>query len=235
MRKLTVNTFLTLDGVMQAPGGPEEDTSGGFTHGGWSVKYWDERMGEVMGAAMGKPFDLLLGRRTYEIFAAHWPRAGDEPGAAPLNNATKYVASRTLKTVEWQNSQLLGPDVPKAVAELKRGEGSEIQVHGSSNLIQTLLKHGLIDEFRIWTFPLVLGTGKRLFDGGTIPAGLELVESTVSTTGVVIATYRTGTAIGYGSFAIEPNQEDRPDGARRGLERRRECDELFLTTASMDR
>jgi dihydrofolate reductase len=208
MRKLSVNTFVTLDGVMQAPGGPEEDTSGGFTHGGWSVKYWDERMGEVMGAAMGKPFDLLLGRRTYEIFAAHWPRVVDDPAAAALNNATKYVASRTLKRLEWQNSRLLGADVPKAVAELKRADGPEIQVHGSANLIQTLLKHDLIDEFRIWTFPLVLGTGKRLFDGGAVPAGLELVDSTVSTTGVTIGTYKTGAAIGYGSFAIEPNQEE---------------------------
>jgi len=208
MRKLWVNTFLTLDGVMQAPGGPEEDTSGGFTHGGWSVKYWDEQMNEVLGAAMGKPFDLLLGRRTYEIFAAHWPRAGDHSAAAPLNNATKYVASRTLKKVEWQNSQLLGPDVPKAVAKLKRGEGPEIQVHGSGNLIHTLLEHRLVDELRIWTFPLVLGTGKRLFDTGTVPAGLELVDTTVSTTGVTIATYKTGAAIGYGSFAIEPNQTE---------------------------
>jgi dihydrofolate reductase len=208
MRKLSVNTFVTLDGVMQAPGGPEEDTSGGFTHGGWSVKYWDTRMGEVMGAVMGEPFDLLLGRKTYEIFAAHWPRAVDDPGAAPLNNATKYVASRTLNKVEWQNSQLLDLDVPKAVAELKRGEGPEIQVHGSADLIQTLLKHGLIDEFRIWTFPLVLGTGKRLFGDGTTPAGLELVDSTVSTTGVSIATFKSGAAIGYGSFAIEPNQEE---------------------------
>ena len=208
MRKLWINTFLTLDGVMQAPGGPDEDTSGGFTHGGWIVKYWDERMGQVMDGAMGKPFDLLLGRRTYEIFAAHWPRVGDDPTAAALNNATKYVASRTLKKVEWQNSRLLGPDVPKAVAELKRGNGPEIQVMGSANLTQTLLEHRLIDEFRLWTFPLVLGTGKRLFADGTVPAGLELVDSIVSTTGVTIATYKSGAAIGYGSFAIEPNQAE---------------------------
>lgn len=208
MRILTANSFITLDGVMQAPGAPEEDRSGGFEHGGWSVKYWDSRMNDVMGAAMSKPFDMLLGRKTYEIFAAHWPRAVDHPAAAPLNKATKYVASRTLETVEWQNSKLLGPDIPKAVAELKRGSGPEIQVHGSANLLQTLIKHGFIDQFRIWTFPLVLGTGKRLFDGGTIPVGLELVDSVVSTTGVTIGTYKTGAEIGYGSFAIEPKKDE---------------------------
>jgi dihydrofolate reductase len=203
MRKLTVNTFLTLDGVMQAPGGPEEDPTGGFEHGGWSVNYWDEKMGQVMGEAMSKPFDLLLGRKTYEIFAAHWPHATDEAAAAPLNNATKYVASRTLKSVDWQNSQLIRGDVPQGVADLKKGEGPEIQVHGSSNLIQTLLQHDLIDELRIWIFPLVLGTGKRLFEDGTIPAGMRVVDSITSSTGVVIVTYARAGAINYGSFALE--------------------------------
>ena len=202
MRKLAVNTFLTLDGVMQAPGGPEEDPTGGFTHGGWSVNYWDDQMGQRMGESMGRPFDLLLGRMTYEIFAAHWPYA-DDPAATPLNNATKHVASRTLKSVDWQNSKLIRGDVAAGVAELKRGQGPEIQVHGSANLIQTLLQHDLIDEFRLWVFPLVLGTGKRLFGDGTIPGGLRLVDSTTSSTGVTIARYERAGAINYGSFALE--------------------------------
>jgi dihydrofolate reductase len=207
MRRLTVNTFLTLDGVMQAPGGPEEDPAGGFTHGGWSVNYWDGVMGEVMGEAFTRPFDLLLGRKTYEIFAAHWPHARDEPGAEQLNSATKYVASRTLEAVEWENSILLEGDAADAVAQLKEQDGPEIQVHGSSNLIQTLLEHDLVDEYRLWTFPVVLGTGKRLFADGAIPRGLKLVDSKVSTTGVVIATYERGGEVEYGSFALEEPTE----------------------------
>jgi dihydrofolate reductase len=206
MRKLVTNTFLTLDGVMQAPGGPEEDPSGGFTHGGWSVNYWDDLMGEAMGEAMSRPFDLLLGRRTYEIFAAHWPHATDEP-AAVLNNATKYVASRTLEAVEWQNSILLEGDVAEAVVRLKDEGGPEIQVHGSGNLIQTLLEHDLVDEYRLWIFPVVLGTGKRLFGDGAIPRGLKVVDSKTSTTGVLIATYERGGEVEYGSFALEEPTE----------------------------
>lgn len=203
MRKLAVSSFLTLDGVMQAPGGPDEDPTGGFAHGGWSVNYWDEHMGQRMDEWMGRPFDLLLGRRTYEIFAAHWPHASEDQGAAPLNNARKYVASRTLQRVDWQNSELIRGDVAAAVAELKRANGPEIQVHGSSNLIQTLLQHELVDEFRLWIFPLVLGTGKRLFGEGVLPAGLRLVHATTSSTGVTIATYERAGAIEYGSFALE--------------------------------
>jgi dihydrofolate reductase len=207
MRTLAVNTFLTLDGVMQAPGGPEEDPTGGFTHGGWSVNYWDDRMGQVMGEAFGRPFDLLLGRKTYEIFAAHWPHAIDEPGADVLNSATKYVASRTLDAVEWQNSNLLEGDVAEAIARLKDQDGPEIQVHGSGNLIQTLLEHDLVDEYRLWIFPVVLGTGKRLFADGAIPSGLKLIDSKTSTTGVLIATYVRGGAVEYGSFALEEPTE----------------------------
>jgi dihydrofolate reductase len=203
VRRLSVNTFVTLDGVMQAPGDPEEDTTGGFTHGGWTVNYWDEAMGQRMDEVMGQPFDLLLGRITYEIFAAHWPKAPDEIGAGPLNRATKYVASRTLTSAEWQNSEIIQGDVAEAVTALKRGEGPEIQVHGSSNLIQTLLEHDLVDEFRIWTFPLVLGTGKRLFAGGTMPAGLQLMDSMVSSTGVIVVTYQRSGPIEYGSFALD--------------------------------
>jgi dihydrofolate reductase len=202
MRKLVVSTFLTLDGVMQGPGGPEEDRSGGFTHGGWSVNYWDDVMGQVMGEAMARPSDLLLGRKTYEIFAAHWPHVTDDPVADKLNSATKYVASRTLAQVDWTNSTLLAGDTAGAVSTLKDDSGPEIQVHGSSNLIQTLLEHDLVDEFRLMIFPLVLGTGKRLFDGGTIPRGLRLVDSKTSTTGVVITTYEREGGIDYGSFAL---------------------------------
>ena len=212
MRKLIVNTFLTLDGVMQAPGGPEEDTSGAFRHGGWSVNYWDSAMEERMGELMGKPFDLLLGRRTYEIFAAHWPHASEQEGAAPLNNARKYVASRTLKRVDWQNSRLLEGDVAQRVTELKREDGPEIQVHGSGNLIQTLLKHDLIDEVRLLIFPLVLGTGKRLFADGTVPAALALVDSAISSTGVVMMRYERNGEIEYGSFALEETAGAEPDG-----------------------
>jgi dihydrofolate reductase len=213
MRKLVVSTFLTLDGVMQAPGGPEEDPSGGFTHGGWSVNYWDDVMGQVMGEAMGRPSDLLLGRKTYEIFAAHWPHVTDDPVADKLNSATKYVASRTLAQVDWTNSTLLAGDAAEAVRTLKDDSGPEIQVHGSSNLIQTLLEHDLVDEFRLMIFPLVLGTGKRLFDGGTIPRGLRLVDSRTSTTGVVIATYEREGEIEYGSFALAEATET--EGERR--------------------
>jgi dihydrofolate reductase len=204
VRELIVTTFLTLDGVMQAPGGPEEDASGGFEHGGWSVKYWDDSMGQQMGEFMGKPFDLLLGRKTYEIFAAYWPHATDEQVAGPLNSARKYVASRTLKTVDWNNSTLLEGDVGEAVAKLKKESGPEIQVHGSGNLIQTLMKQNLVDRYILWVFPVVLGTGKRLFSDGAVPAGMRLADTTTSSTGVVIGKYEPAGAIDYGSFASGP-------------------------------
>jgi dihydrofolate reductase len=229
MRSLVVSTFLTLDGVMQAPGGPEEDPTGGFTHGGWSVNYWDDAMGAAMTESMSRPFDLLLGRRTYEIFAAHWPHVGDEerserggtasdvddPAAATLNSARKYVASRTLDNVDWNNSTLLEGDVAEAVAELKAQEGPEILVLGSSELIQTLLEHNLVDEFRIWTFPVVVGPGKRLFGQGAVPAGLQLVDATTSSTGVVMATYRRAGNIDYGSFAFENPTDEEVERRRR--------------------
>lgn len=202
MRRVVTNTFLSLDGVMQAPGGPEEDPDDGFEHGGWSVPHWDEAMGASMGSFMTPPFDLLLGRKTYEIFAAHWPHT-DEPGAAELNAATKYVASRTLDGVEWQNSVLLEGDVATAVRELKEGEGPEIQVHGSADLIQTLLRHDLVDRFRILIFPVVLGSGKRLFGDGALPRGLRVVESATSSTGVVMATYEPAGGVETGTFALE--------------------------------
>jgi dihydrofolate reductase len=203
MRKLALNTFLTLDGVMQAPGGPEEDPTGGFEHGGWSANYWDDVMFQRMGEAMSNPFDLLLGRKTYEIFAAHWPYVTDDPFAEKLTSATKYVASRTLDKLEWQNSSLIDGDVAEQVERLKEEAGPEIQVHGSSNLIQTLLQRELVDEYRLWIFPVVLGGGKRLFADGAIPAGLKLVDSTTSTTGVLITTYEQAGKPEHGSFALE--------------------------------
>ena len=203
MRKLIVSTFMTLDGVMQAPGGPGEDDSDGFAYGGWSVNYWDDQMGEVMGAAMSTPFDLVLGRKTYDIFAAHWPHASEEDGAKPLNDATKYIASRSNPTLEWAKSVLIEGDAADGITALKKGDGPDLQVHGSGNLIQTLLRHNLVDQYNLWVFPLVIGSGKRLFSDGTIPSGLKLVESTVSTTGVMIGTYQPAGEIVTGSFALE--------------------------------
>ena len=203
MRQLVVNTFLTLDGIMQAPGGPGEDDDGGFLHGGWSVTYWDERMGQVMDETMGVPFDLVLGRRTYDIFAAHWPNASEADGAKPLNDATKYVASRGRPVLEWDRSVLIEGDAAEGVAALKAGDGPQLQVHGSGNLLQTLIRHNLVDQYRIWVFPLVLGTGKRLFGDGAVPAGLKLVNSVVSTTGVVMGTYEPAGDVVTGSFALE--------------------------------
>jgi len=201
MRKLTVTTFVTLDGVMQAPGGPEEDEAGKFDQGGWSVNYWDETMmPEFMTEAMTPPFDLLLGRKTYEIFAGYWP-ISTEPGAAELNNARKFVASRTLSKVDWQNSTLLQGDVVQAVRKLKEENGPTIWVHGSSNLLQTLIKHNLIDQFRMLVFPVVIGKGKRLFDHGTVPAGLKLVDGKTTPTGVFLGVYEPAGAILLGSFA----------------------------------
>jgi dihydrofolate reductase len=203
MRRLKVTTFLTLDGVMQAPGGPEEDESGSFAFGGWSVNYWDDMMGKVMGEFMGVPFDLVLGRRTYDIFAAFWPTAPEEAGGKPLNDATKYVASRGHPMLSWQTSVLLEGDVAQAVEELKRGDGPELQVHGSGNLAQTLIRNDLVDEYHLWVFPVVIGSGKRLFADGTIPRALRLVDSKVSTTGVMIGTYEPAGEIQTGSFAPE--------------------------------
>ena len=203
MRKLIVSTFLTLDGVMQAPGGPGEDDEGGFAYGGWSVNYWDDRMGEVMEQATSRPFAMVLGRKTYDIMAAYWPNAPEEEGGRVFNEATKYVASRGRPTLDWSNSVLIEPDAAAGMAALKTEDGPELQVHGSSNLIQTLLRHNLVDEYRLWVFPVVIGSGKRLFADGAIPAGLRLVDSTVSTTGVVIGTYEPAGEIVTGSFAAE--------------------------------
>ncbi len=207
MRKLIVNTFITLDGVMQAPGGPEEDPTGGFTYGGWSFNYWDDVMGQVMDEFMARPSELLLGRKTYEIFAAHWPYIKNDPVADKLNSARKYVVSRTLDEVKWNNSTLVTGDVAQAVRNLKEQNMPEIQVHGSGNLIQTLLKHDLIDEFRLWIFPVTIGKGKRLFGEGTQPAHLKLIDSKTSTTGVIIATYEPAGELKTGSFGLDNPSE----------------------------
>jgi dihydrofolate reductase len=212
MRKLAVNTFMSLDGVMQAPGGPEEDPTGGFTHGGWGANYFDDEMMALV--AESGPYELLLGRGTYEIFAAHWPY-DEGPIADHLNSTRKHVASTTLKQLDWNNSTLISGDVAEYVAALKREDGPEIQVHGSPGLIQTLLEHDLIDEFRMWIFPLVLGTGKRFFGDGTIPAGLELVDSKVSKTGVTINTYQRAGDVTPGLMGF-----DEPTEAE--IERRRQ-------------
>jgi len=211
MRSLVVNTFMSLDGVMQAPGGPDEDPTGGFRYGGWAVNYFDDEMMERM--AESAPYELLLGRGTYEIFAAHWPY-DEGPIADHLNGTRKHVASKTLERVDWNNSTLITGDVADYVAQLKSEDGPEIQVHGSPGLIQTLLEHDLVDQYRIWIFPVVLGSGKRLFGDGTAPAGLRLVDSQVSKGGVTICVYERAGAIEPGSFEF-----DEPTDAE--LERRR--------------
>ncbi len=190
MRNLAVLTFVTLDGVMQAPGHQEEDFSGGFIHGGWCINYWDEVMEHVMEEAMAPPYDLLLGRKTYETFAAHWPNAGDDPIANILNNATKYVVTSTLNRLGWENSKRITGDIVAEVARLKNQDGPLLQVHGSCQLIQTLLSHELIDEFRLWTFPLIVGPGKRLFGQDTVPTNLTLVKTNATSNGVVMGIYR---------------------------------------------
>jgi dihydrofolate reductase len=209
MRKLLVLSFITLDGVMQAPGGPEEDPTGGFKYGGWVAGYFDDFLGKVMVKQMSRPFDLLLGRKTYEIFAAHWPhvKTNEDPIAAGINNAKKYVTSKTLKKLDWSNSELIKGDIAKEVKKLKEQEGPEIQVHGSGNLIQTLLKHDLVDELWLKIFPITLGRGKRLFAEGTIPAGFELLESEISPSGVIVANYRRAGDVKTGSFGLEPPTE----------------------------
>lgn len=204
MRKLVVGTFLTVDGVMQAPGGPDEDREGGFEHGGWSVNYWDDVMGQIIVEKTLQAGALLLGRKTYEIFAAHWPRvSGDDPIASKLNSMPKHVASRTLHEVRWNNSTLIKGDVADAVAKFKDGPGDEIQVTGSGDLIQTLMEHDLVDEYRLWIFPVVIGEGKRLFARGTVPAALKLVDTKTSSTGVAIHTYERVGELQCGSFAVD--------------------------------
>lgn len=207
MRKLVVNTFVTLDGVMQAPGGPEEDPTGGFNCGGWSFNYWDELMGQIMDDSMKEPFELLLGRRTYEIFAAHWPFLKDDPVVELFSGINKYVVTKSLNEVTWENSFLIKDNVVEKIKKLKESGGPELQVHGSSNLIQTLIKNNLIDEFRLWIFPIIIGQGKKLFGEGTVPSNLKLRDSKVSGTGVIICNYIPAGKIKTGSFALDNPSE----------------------------
>lgn len=200
MRRVVVNEFLSLDGVMQGPGGPTEDESGGFTLGGWTVTYWDDTMNQFMDRTMGHPIDLLLGRRTYDIFAAYWPTAPEEAGGKPLNDATKYVASHTDVQLDWDRSQRIEGDVAEGVAAIKQGEGPDLVVFGSGELVRTLLGAGLVDEFRLMIFPVVLGTGKRLFAEGVKPGALKLVESAVSSTGVLMTVYEPAGEVVTGSL-----------------------------------
>lgn len=210
MRRLIVSTFASLDGIMQAPGGPEEDPTGGFTLGGWMFGYADESMDISASGFDGKDRELVLGRRTYEIFEAYWPyQPDDHPIAKTFNAARKYVASRTLTTLHWNNSTLLHGDVVSAITALKAQPGADLQVIGSGDLIQTLQAASLIDEYNVWTFPVVLGRGKRLFSETAKPSALRLVHSQVSTTGVVMSTYIPGGDIQPGSFpSAEPSEKE---------------------------
>lgn len=203
--KLTVHTFLTLDGVMQAPGGPSEDPSGGFEYGGWFVPYPDEEFGKAMDGWFGQADAFLLGRRTYEIFASHWPKVDDpdDPVAHRLNTLPKHVASTTLSNVDWQNSSLIQGDVAERVRELKAKDGRELQVHGSCGLIQTLVRERLVDEFRLITAPVVLGSGRRLFGDGAVPSALRLKESGTTGTGLRVDVYEPAGEPQLGSFELE--------------------------------
>lgn len=204
MRKLVVGMFLSLDGVVQAPGAPDEDTEGGFEHGGWLVPHFNEQFEQYMTDFTTRAGALILGRKTYEIFANSWPLVpDDDPTGATLNRIPKYVASRTLDTLKWNNSTLLGDDIAGDVSRLKEQDGGEIQTAGSGELLQTLLKHDLVDEFRLLTFPVIIGSGKRLFAGGTIPRGLKLTDSTVTSTGVMMNTYQRVGDLTYGAYGPE--------------------------------
>ena len=199
MRKIIVLEHISLDGVIQAPGGPEEDTSDGFAYGGWAAPFVDD---DAIGAAVKKmldmPIDLLLGRKTFDIWAAFWPQHGDIwPN---VNTATKYVASNTMTSSEWQPSVFLNGDVAKKVAELKQEEGPDLHVWGSGNLLQTLMKHDLVDNFWLMIYPITLGEGKRLFAEGTIPAAFKVTESTVGSSGVIIVNYERAGAVQTGSY-----------------------------------
>ncbi len=202
MREIIVLSFITLNGIIQAPGGPEEDTSGGFKYGGWTVPYFDEFSGKVMAEQMGQPFDLLLGRKTYDIFASYWPRQDSKtnPAAEGLNKARKYVVSHNPIKLNWENSVLIQNNVVEEIKKLKQQDGPQLQVHGSGNLIQTLLKNDLVDELWLKIFPVTLNKGKRLFAEGTIDAAFTLKEFKVSPKGVIIASYKRAGDVKTGSF-----------------------------------
>lgn len=198
MRKIIVLEFITLDGIMQAPGGPQEDTSDGFEYGGWTVPYFDDFAGKIMEEQMRQPFSLLLGRKTFEIFASYWPRHEDQwPN---INKATKYVASATISNHEWANSIVIKGNVVEEIKKLKQQEGPNMHVYGSSVLVQALLQHDLVDELWLKIFPITLGKGKRLFAAGTAPAAFKLTQSKVSPKGVIFANYQRAGKVTTGSF-----------------------------------
>ena len=198
MRKVIVLEFMSLDGVIQAGGGPEEDTSGGFAYGGWQVPFSDDVIDSVMNKQMNLPFDLLLGRKTFEIWEPYWPKHVDIwPGAS---TATKYVVSNTMTSSEWQPSVFLGGDIAEKVRQLKQQSGPDLHVYGSANLVQTLMKHDLVDEFWLKIYPLTLGSGKRLFADGTTPASFKVTESQISPNGIVIVNYQRAGEVKTGSF-----------------------------------
>lgn len=200
MRKIITLSFITLDGVMQAPGGPEEDTSGGFKYGGWTVPYMDEYGGKIMLEQMGHPYDLLLGRKTYDIWKPYWPVHNDNPIGQGINKATKYVATTTPLETDWEKTVILKDNVVDELKKLKQSEGPELQVHGSGNFIQTLLRNDLVDELWLKIFPITLGAGKRLFDGGPIPATFTLESCSHSPSGIIIANYKRAGEVQTGSF-----------------------------------
>jgi dihydrofolate reductase len=199
MRKIVVLEFLSLDGVMQAPGGPEEDTSGGFTFGGWTAPFADDLSGKLMGEQMKRPFDLLLGHKTYDIFAGYWPQHADQWSG--VNEATKYVASTNSPELGWENSVLITGDVPAKLRELKAGDGPNMQVYGSGGLVQTLLAEDLVDELWLKIYPVTLGSGKRLFGSGTMPAAFKLLGSQTTPSGIIFANYARNGDIQTGSLA----------------------------------
>ncbi len=196
MRKVIVLEHISLDGVIQAPGGPEEDTSGGFAHGGWIAPYSDAILGTALRKQMNMPFDLLLGRKTFEIWTPYWPLHADIwPG---VNAATKYVASNTMTSSEWQPSVFLNGDIAEKVAKIKQQQGPDLHVWGSGNLIQTLIKHDLVDVFWLMIYPITLGSGKRLFADGTIAAAFKMTESVVARSGVIVVNYERAGSITTG-------------------------------------
>jgi dihydrofolate reductase len=203
--RLTLHTFLTLDGVMQAPGGPDEDTGGGFRYGGWSAPYGDQDFGAAMTGWFEHATAFLLGRKTYQIFAGYWPKVTDpgDPIATKLNALPKYVASATLESADWTNSTLLGGDVVTEVGRLKERPGDELQVHGSGQLAQALIEHDLVDEYRLLTFPVHLGSGQKLFRDGAGAAALRLIQSSVTSTGVLIASYVPDGPARLGSYSLD--------------------------------
>jgi dihydrofolate reductase len=218
MRKLVTAAFVSLDGVLQAPGGPDEDPTSGFAHGGWVAPYWDDVVNQASEEGFSRPFDLLLGRKTYDIFAAFWPNVDTDPASSTFvaahaeianafNRVTKYVASRSRSEFSWQNSQWLGRDAAAAVRELKQGDGPDLLTQGSGDFVQTLLAADLVDELRLLIFPVALGPGKRLFAGGTQPAAFRLTRSVASPSGVLIATYERDGDVRTGSFAPDTSTE----------------------------